>query len=282
MAAAQTLDGNNRLSNARSALRPRLRKSRPLSLCQWPVQIEVLKYFLFVVLVPLAVAAGVYYFSDHWMHLLSNSWQNLDAPTQRELVKVAPTAIAAMFGSIVAAVTSVIVVGLQRNANLQVETRKGEILSELEKKKNTLAGELDTKRQELQHELGITRREIDEQLSRLNEARAAVSEYRYLIQTMRLYGYKAEDIEPIHKKLIQLRDSFREPPELYQAWAIFYQRGYYLCERIKPLRSPASRRRVWAEQSQESPLSLGVEFGNSAEEVLGLLAEMRTQILSAQ
>jgi hypothetical protein len=194
-------------------------------LYQWPVPVAVVKYLFFVILVPLAAAAGVYYSSEHWIPILFGSWENLDTSTKRELLKVAPTAIAAMFGSIVAAVTAVIVVGLQRNANLRIETRRGEILGELEDKKNTLAGELDTKRQELQHELGIKRQELDQQLNRLNEARTAVSEYRYLIQTVRLYGYKAEDVGPIQKKLLALRDSFKELPELYQAWAIFYQRA---------------------------------------------------------
>ena len=194
----------------------------------------MLKYLAFVVLVPLAVAAGVYYSSEHWIYLLSGSWENLDTPTKRELLKVAPTAIAAMFGSIVAAVTAVIVVGLQRNASLQIETRKGEILSELEEKKNTLADQLDTKHQELEHELGLKRQEIDEKLNRLNEARSAVSEYRHLVQTVRLIGYKqTEEIEPFQKKLLQLRDSFTEFPELYKAWAAFHQKGYYLCERME-------------------------------------------------
>ena len=249
-------------------------------MCQRPVPIAVLKYLLFVILVPLAVAAGVYYSSNHWLPILSGSWENLDTSTKRELLKVAPTAIAAMFGSIIAAVTAVIVVGLQRNANLRIEDRRGEILAELEGKKRTLARELDEQHQQLQHELGIERQEIDQKLNLLNEARTVVSEYRYLIQTLRLYGYKADDVEAIQGKLIALRDSFRELPQLYQAWAIFYQRGYYLCERIRPLRSPASRRRLWNEQSQESPLSLGVEFGNSAEEVLTLLGEERTRILT--
>ena len=234
-----------------------------------------------MVLVPLAVAAGVYYSSDHWIPIVFSSWENLDTSTKRELLKVAPTAIAAMFGSIVAAVTAVIVVGFQRGATLRIENRKGEILQELEDKKNTLAGQLDTKRQELQHELGLERREIDEKLNRLTEARSAVSEYRHWVQTVRRIGYnKTEEIEAFQKKMVELRDSFIEFPELRQAWANFHQNGFFLCEKMKPLRTIASRREVWAEASQQSPQSLGVEFGNSAEEVLTRLAEARAQVLA--
>lgn len=244
------------------------------------MHIDVLKYLAWVVLLPLAVAAAVYYSSDHWIYLLTGSWENLDTGTKRELLKVAPTAIAAMFGSIVAAVTAVTLVGLQRNASLQIETRKGEILDELEKKKNTLAGELDKKRQELQQKLGLARQQIDEKLNRLNEARSTVSEYRSLVQMMRSFGDETEEIKPFQKKLIQLRDSLTEFPELYKAWTDFHQRGFYLCERMEPLRSAKKRRTVWDEISQQSPLTLGVEFGNSAQEVLARLEEVRDQVVS--
>jgi len=241
----------------------------------------VLKYYLPVVLVPLAVAAGVYYSSEHWIYLLFGSWENLDTATKRELLKVAPTAIAAMFGSIVAAVTAVVVVGLQRSATLHIETRKGEILGELEEKKNTLAGDLDTKRQELQHELGLERREIEDKLNRFNEARSTVSDYRYLVQTVRSVGYNnAEEIEPLKKKMIALRDSFEEFPELHKAWAEFYQKGYYLCEQMRPLKTPATRRQVWAAPGPDTPVPLGVEFGSSAQDVLALLGEERARVLT--
>jgi hypothetical protein len=243
------------------------------------VQIDVLKYLAWVVLLPLAVAAAVYYSSEHWIYLLTGSWENLDTGTKRELLKVAPTAIAAMFGSIVAAITAVTLVGLQRNASLQIETRKGEILDELEKKKNTLAGQLDTKRQELQQKLGLARQQIDEKLNRLNEARSSVSEYRSLVQMMRSFGDETGEIKPFQKKLIQLRDSFTEFPELYKAWTDFHQKGFYLCERMEPLRSAKKRRTVWDEISQQSPLTLGVEFGNSAQEVLARLEEVGAQVV---
>jgi hypothetical protein len=245
------------------------------------VPVDVLKYLAFVVLVPLAVAAGVYFSADHWMFLLSSSWENLDTATKREMLKVAPTALAGMFGSIIAAVTAVVVVALQRSANLQVETRKGEILDELEDKKNILAGQLDKKRQELQQQLALERDQIDDKLSRLNEGRAAVSEYRYLLQTVRLTGYKeTEAIEPFQKKLIELRDGFTQFPALYDCWAKFHQKGHYLCERMQPLKSAVRRREVWIEKSSESNLSLGVEFGNSAQEVLDRLGEARAQVLT--
>lgn len=247
------------------------------------MHIVVFKYFLVVVLAPLAVAAGVYYFSDHWLPLIIGSWENLDTSTKRELLKVAPTAVAAMFGSIVAAVTAVIVVWLQRNANLRVERHKGDILAELEEKKKTIAGELDTKSQELTHQLGLKRLEIDEGLNRLNDARSTVSEYRYLIQRVKLVGYAKtkQDIEPLNKKLIQLRDSFGNFPELRRAWADLHQKGHHLCERMEPLRTIASRQQLWAEISQGSTLPVGIEFGNAAEQVLTRLGEARTQVLPA-
>jgi hypothetical protein len=241
----------------------------------------VIQFLVFVLGLPAAIAVAIYFTSDYWLPIILNTKGNVDQPTLHEIAKVLPTAIAAMFASIVAAGTAVISVGLQRKANLRIEDRRGEILNELQKKKSDLEGELDTKRQQLTFELGVKRAEMDGTSANLKEAHDNVSEYRYVIGDILVHGVKDHDLEPVYQKLSKSIDILHDSPELHQALVDFRQSGYYLFERFEPLKSAARRRAIWAEKSQQGQLSLGIEFGQYAEHALELLRAERKRAVEA-
>ena len=55
--------------------------------------------------------------------------------------------------------------------------------------------------------------------------------------------------------------------------------GFFLCERAQELKSPSGRRRLWAQNSEDTGLPLGVEFAEAAAHVLGLLSTERESVL---
>jgi hypothetical protein len=65
---------------------------------------------------------------------------------------------------------------------------------------------------------------------------------------------------------------------LYKAWVVFYQRGHNLNERAKGTKKLRAYREVWNSVS-ESGTTYGIDFGISAEDVLKIISEQRTEIL---
>jgi hypothetical protein len=224
------------------------------------------------------------YFGTQQLLFSNPQWTNRDL---HKILDAVPVALATIFASLVAAGTSVVLVGLQSRANTKLERRRTELLEELETKKNALAADLEAHKSALaeqldknREELAFKRAEIERKLNLFTEAREFVSSYRYAIGELRISGYRAEEFRPLEQTMAKLRDALERDSshELYIAWYDFHQKGFNLCERAQTLKTLTNRWSLWAEKSEETGLPLGVEFGNVAQRVLTLLTAEREQV----
>jgi len=104
---------------------------------------HVLLYVAVLAFIFLIILFGSYYLLPHWFPSLLGSRSNLDRDSQLAILKLLSGAVASFVTAVLAGATSVFSALYQIRASRDLETRKGEVLGEIEEVRASAAERLE-------------------------------------------------------------------------------------------------------------------------------------------
>lgn len=241
------------------------------------------------------VAWGAYLTMPYWQPVFLDGKGAPDGAAIRMIVVVFPAAIATVVAALIAGVASLISANAQRSANNAIETRRGEIMEDLDRKRNDLAKDLeDTKNVHLKaleehratltaglenhrQRLALRLAKIEDEIEQRKQARETATLYRFVIGSIRQGRFAADEAKPCHLRLRLCKESLDDDSPLYKAWCIFMERGHYL-EALATGITATEQIALWNSPSPKTGRELGLEFADSAEDVLTLIRSEIAQV----
>jgi hypothetical protein len=225
----------------------------------------MVRFTILLLIVVVVVGFGVYYTAPFWLDGIRKGPNAISEEAFKAIVAALATAIAAL----IAAGASILNVGLQLRAG-----------KSLEETKKRLSEQLMQESEDYKTRVSTEAAETARRLARLDEIRELASGYRFALGLLRGGRHEEEEIEGFQDKIARVKDSLDPEEPLYRPWAIFYQRGHNLNQVAKAAKSPRARRDIWTIQNDQRR-ALGVDFAESAEEVLRIVRQKRVDLLEA-
>jgi len=115
---------------------------------------HVLLYVAVLAFIFLIILFGSYYLLPHWFPSLLGSRSNLDRDSQLAILKLLSGAVASFVTAVLASATSVFSALYQIRASRDLETRKGEVLGEIEEVRASAAERLEVQRGNILDNIG--------------------------------------------------------------------------------------------------------------------------------
>jgi len=115
---------------------------------------HVLLYVAVLAFIFLIILFGNYYLLPHWFPSLLGSRSNLDRDSQLAILKLLSGAVASFVTAVLAGATSIFSALYQIRASRDLETRKGEVLGEIEEVRASAAERLEVQRGNILDNIG--------------------------------------------------------------------------------------------------------------------------------